>query len=204
MMMHRSLNRIGLALIAIGALTFGVARLRSSEETVPPPVTPTVIDYGTVPEFSLTSSAGQAVSLNDLRGRVWVADFIFTHCAGTCPAITGNMRRLQDTLPADTRLVSFSVDPARDTPEVLAKYAKEVGADPARWFFLTGSRQALYDLSIKGFKLAVSDTDGTADEPITHATRFALIDKEGKIRKYYDGTDLESVRQLAEDVKKML
>jgi len=87
------------------------------------------------------------------------------------------MRKLQDVLPPEIRMVSFTVDPSRDTAEVLAKYAQKFGADENRWWFLTGERQALYDLSIKGFKLALEDTGGTRTEPITHSTRFALVDR---------------------------
>src|SRR5207244_837513 len=117
-------------------------------------------------------SSGRNITLQDLRGKIWIADFIFTSCAGTCPMMSAQMRKLQDSLPADIRLVSFSVDPGRDTPAVLASYATHFGAEPQRWVFLTGDRQALYDLSIKGFKLALDDTQGSETEPITHSSRF--------------------------------
>lgn len=162
------------------------------------------INYGAVPDFSLTDETGKSVSLGDLKGKVWIADFIFTNCAGTCPQISTTMRRLQNALPAEIHLVSFSVDPARDTPEVLAKYADEFRADKTRWHFLTGEKDALYDLSIKGFKLALEDTGGTEAEPITHSTRLVLVDKDGQIRGYYGGTDEEEWKKLFTDAIKLL
>ena len=160
--------------------------------------------YYTVPEFSLTNQNGQTVTLGDLTGKIWVADFIFTNCAGTCPMMTGTMRKLQDALPEEVRLVSFTVDPARDTPQVLAEYAKSHDAASERWFFLTGGRDALYDLSIKGFKLAVDVSNGTDVEPITHSTRLVLVDRQGQIRGYYAGTEEQELERLSADVKKLL
>ncbi len=164
---------------------------------------PELLVYYPVPDFSLTNQNGQTVGLRDLQGRVWVADFIFTNCAGTCPMMTGTMRKLQDALPEEVRLVSFTVDPERDTTQVLAQYAKDHGAGE-RWFFLTGDKDALSDLSIKGFKLALDVANGTEVEPITHSTRLVLIDRKGQIRGYYGGTEEEELERLSADVKKLL
>jgi protein SCO1/2 len=139
-----------------------------------------------------------------LAGSVWVADFIFTNCGGTCPTMTETMRKLQDVLPSGIHMVSFTVDPSRDTVDVLADYARKYGADEKRWVFLTGDKQALYDLSIKGFKLALDDTSGTVAEPITHSTRFVLVDQKGVIRGYYGGTEDEELKRLSSDAKKLL
>ncbi len=160
--------------------------------------------YYSVSEFSLTSQDGQTVTLRDLAGKVWVADFIFTNCAGTCPMMTGAMRKLGEVLPEEVRFVSFTVDPARDTPPVLAEYAKSHDAATGRWFFLTGDKDALYDLSIKGFKLAVDVSTGTDAEPITHSTRLVLVDRQGQIRGYYSGTEEQELERLAIDVKRLL
>jgi protein SCO1 len=162
------------------------------------------INYGTVPDFSLIDQSGKPVMLADLRGKVWIADFIFTNCAGTCPMISGTMRRLQNSLPQDVHLVSFSIDPERDTPEVLAKYADEFRADKNRWHFLTGEKEKLHQLSIQGFKLALDETGGTDVEPITHSTRLVLVDKAGKIRGYYGGTEDEEMKRLFKDALKLL
>jgi len=157
-----------------------------------------------VPDFSLTDQTEKIVTLSNLKGRVWIADFIFTNCGGTCPLMTGKMRRLQEALPADIRMVSFSVDPERDTPKALAAYAAENGASAERWLFLTGDKQSLYDLCIKGFKLPLDTQGGTPAEPLAHSTRFVLVDKDGVIRGYYSGTEDEELTRLATDTKKLL
>jgi len=165
---------------------------------------PDLARFYPVPEFSLTDQSDKTVTLADLKGRVWVADFIFTHCGGTCPLMTDKMRKLHDQLPPEIRLVSITVDPERDTPKALAAYAAEHGAPRDRWLFLTGNKQALYDLCVKGFKLPLDPGGGTALEPIGHSTRFVLVDKEGQIRAYYDGTEEESLEQITRDVKVLL
>ena len=159
--------------------------------------------FNTVPDFTLIERSLREVSRQDLAGEVWIADFIFTHCAGTCPLMTAKMRKLQDTLPAEIQLVSFSVDPVQDTPEVLKEYAQRYGADPKRWLFLTGNKDAIYKLSIEGFKLGLDDS-GSAAEPITHSTRFALVDRQGRIRGYYGMNDETALVRLAKDVKALL
>src|SRR5689334_16521384 len=147
--MNKLAVRIGLVLIAAGVLVLAIAQglPRSQPRNNP--------EYGQVPAFNLTESSGRTVGQQELSGKVWVADFIFTSCAGSCPVMTAQMRKLQDLLPHDIGLVSFSVDPKRDTPEVLARYAQQFHADPQRWLFLTGDRQTLYNITVNGFKLAL-------------------------------------------------
>jgi len=156
-----------------------------------------------VPDFSLIDQSGAAVTLADLRGKVWIADFIFTNCGGTCPMMTDKMRKLQNTVPQEVRMVSFSVDPDRDTTKVLAAYAAEQGATRDRWLFLTGEKQALHDLCLKGFKLPLDEATGTPAEPITHSTRFVLVDREGVIRGYYSATEEDDMKRLSTDAKKL-
>ena len=165
---------------------------------------PELTRFYPVPDFSLTDQSDRTVTLNDLKGKVWVADFIFTNCAGACPMMTDKMRKLQEALPAEVRMVSITVDPSRDTPKVLAAYAAERGATPDRWLFLTGDKQVVHDLCIKGFKLPLDETGGTAAEPIAHSTRFVLVDQQGDIRGYYEATDEEDLQQLASDAKSLL
>jgi cytochrome oxidase Cu insertion factor (SCO1/SenC/PrrC family) len=169
------------------------ARMWSDRPVVPDTAALPVL--GEVPEFSLLERNGGKLGLADLKGHVWVASFVFTHCAGPCPLLTSRMaalgKRLVD-LP-DVRLVSFTVDPERDTPEVLRDYAKGYGAGEA-WFFLTGEKAPLYELIMNGFKLGIDDgsavTAGTLGPgTITHSVRFVLVDKAGGIRGYYDGTE---------------
>ncbi|HEY2379806.1 MAG TPA: SCO family protein [Terriglobia bacterium] len=165
--------------------------------------TPDLQTFYPVPDFSLTDQTDRTVTMQELKGRAWVADFIFTNCGGTCPVMTEEMRKLQATLPPNIRLVSFTVDPNRDTTKVLAAYAAEHGATRDRWLFLTGDKQALYDICIKGFKLALEDDAGTPLEPITHSTRFVLVDDQGQIRGYYSGTEDKEMSRLAADAKKL-
>jgi protein SCO1/2 len=166
---------------------------------------------GTVPEFSLVASTGQPLSRRDLAGNIWIADFIFTRCGSLCPILTAQMAKIQAALAraGDTsiRLVSFSVDPKYDTPEVLREYAARYHADPNRWTFVTGQRNALYDLIGAGFHLAVADSPQGGDTDnsglITHGDSFVLVDGSFNIRGYYHGTDAESVQQLLSDLGKL-
>lgn len=159
---------------------------------------------GEVPGFRLVDQHGAVVSHRDLAGSPWVADLIFTRCTLSCPRMTERMRALGALLPAAVRRVSISVDPDHDTSEVLAAYASSQRAD---WTFLTGERQEIWELAIGGFKLGVSETPAddprALQEPITHSTRFVLVDDRGRIRGYYDGFDGEAVRQLVRDARRL-
>ena len=163
-----------------------------------------VPDYSAVPDFTLIERSRRSVTRQDLAGQVWVADFIFTRCAGICPVMSSNMQKLQERLPGEVRLVSFSVDPSNDTPEVLTEYAKRYNADADRWLFLTGDHQAMQKLSIDGFKLALDPSGGTAAEPIIHSSRFVLIDRQGHIRGYYGTEEADALDRLIADAQKLL
>lgn len=143
---------------------------------------------GRVPDFTLIDQSGKKVSLADLKGKVWVADFIFTYCGGPCPIMTRRMRDLHRSLQTlkrpDVLTVSISVDPARDTPKVLAEYATMYRSDPYDWLFLTGDQHEIFDLSVKGFKLAAEAEQGT--DQVMHSTRFVLVDQKAQIRGYYE------------------
>lgn len=159
---------------------------------------------GRVPPFSLVDQQGEAITHRDLTGRPWVADFIFTRCALSCPMMTTRMATLDDELPPEVALVSVTVDPEHDTPEILADYAAAFGASE-RWYFLTGPEEEILGLVSAGFHLAV-DPDpppGTASpqEPIVHSTRFALVDAEGRIRGYYDGMSAQGLELLRRDLR---
>ncbi len=116
---------------------------------------------GQVPPFSLIERSGKEITLGDLKGKVWIADFIFTRCPDLCPLISGQMARLQSALADESnlKLVSISVDPEFDRPPILAQYAAQFEADPDHWYFLTGDKKAIYRLVRDGFKLAVHDPD---------------------------------------------
>jgi cytochrome oxidase Cu insertion factor (SCO1/SenC/PrrC family) len=195
------LRPLGLALgLAAGALLLAAgvtARLR----------TPLPAVYATLPDFALVDQNGRAFGSSALRGRIWIADFIFTHCGGICPAMTSRLARLRRELPDQVAFVSFTVDPTRDTPEVLARYARDFGAADS-WSFVTGPQQALYALATGGFKLEAfevpPDQQAGGDGPFLHSGKFVLVDAESRIRGYYDSSDEAAVRRLAADAHRVL
>ena len=155
--------------------------------------------FGQVPEFHLTAQSGAAFDSQTLGGHVWVADFFFTTCAGPCPMMTRDMRRLQDLTARDrggVKLVSFTVDPGYDTPPVLEAYARHFRTDPARWCFLTGERSRLDALGL-AFKL--NRVDGSLD----HSTRFVLVDRRMRVRGYYITSEEGFLPQLVRDIRQL-
>ena len=132
-----------------------------------------------------------------LLGSVWVADFMFTNCPGPCPRMSAQMRKVQQGTPAGVKLVSFSVDPQRDTPDVLVKYAARYQADPARWHFLTGDASKLDALAFSAFHL------NRVDGSLQHSTRFALVDRQARIRAYYLSDEQDAVSRVIADAKRL-
>ena len=164
----------------------------------------TVSSYSTVPSFQLVNQNGQAFGSAQLAGKIWIADFIYTTCPGPCPMISSRMSELQKPLEkTDVHLVSFSVDPEKDTPEVLRGYAEKLQAELARWDFLTGPKSTIYKLSHDGFKLAVSDGIDAEGIPV-HSTRMVLVDRHGKIRGYYDAAEADAMTKLLADTNHLL
>lgn len=163
---------------------------------------------GAVPEFSLTERSGKSVGLTALRGKIWIADFIYTSCTDTCPLQTAAMAKLQEQWSdrPELRLVSFTVDPVRDTPKVLAGYAHKFKADAERWLFLTGETDQIAQLIQAGFHLSAAPLTegGTQASVILHSPRFVLVDKEAQIRGYYDSRDGEAMKRLKADVAILL
>jgi protein SCO1/2 len=192
------MRSLALSLVALALLSACSEKMIVGTKTEPP------TKYGMVPDFDLVERSNRKVTRQDLTGKVWVADFIFTTCGGICPVMTSNMKKLQDKLFADIRLVSFTVDPTKDTPEVLTEYANRYGADKDRWLFLTGDPESIQKLSVGGFKLAMDPTGGTEVEPIVHSSRFVLIDREGFIRGYYGTEELTDLDRLIEDANNLL
>jgi protein SCO1 len=160
--------------------------------------------YGTVPSFELVNQDARPFGSTQLAGKIWIADFIFTTCPGPCPIISTRMSELQKPLvKSDVHLVSFSVDPEKDTPEVLRVYADKLRKEPLRWDFLTGARAAIYSLSRDGFKLGISDEGDDNQNPV-HSTRFVLVDRHGTIRGYYDALAADGVTKLLADTNHLL
>ena len=159
---------------------------------------------GTVPDFKLIDEHGKPITAADLRGKVWVADFIFTQCAGPCPRMTKRMGELQNFVSSapNVTMVSFSVDPNRDTPAILTAYGKQYGARPGRWRFVTGDEKAIRELAVKGFKLTVESATDTT--PIMHSTYFMLVDPAGRIRGAFNGDDAEAFARLKDALQQLL
>jgi protein SCO1 len=181
---------VGLALVAVTLLVgLALAGLRSRvAQGAPLPV------YGQIGDFTLTNQGGRAVSLADLRGRVWVADIIFTRCAGPCPKMTRQMKELQDGLPSGSqaRLVTLTTDPDFDTPPVLRAYAERFGAGTNRWMFLTGAKGEIAKLAIDSLKLtAIEKKPEDRESPqdlFIHSTIFVVADKRARLRGVFQTT----------------
>ncbi|MGA4643211.1 SCO family protein [Limisphaera sp. 4302-co] len=192
-----SLSTVGVGLVLLGltlAVLLALALVAVRRNPEPPlPV------LGTVPDFVLTNQSGIAVTRADLRGHPWVADIIFTRCAGPCPILTRRMKMLQDALPADrpVRLVTLTTDPAYDTPEVLRRYGEKFGADFRRWWFLTGAPEQIARLAVDGLKLTAleipEEQRSHPAELFIHSTTFVLVDGQGRLRASFEtvGEDVD-------------
>jgi protein SCO1 len=185
---------VGVAAAAVSQRRQRAARQESFERAAALPV------LGRVPAFTLTNRDGRAVRLSDLAGAPWIADFVFTRCVSSCPLLSARLARLDHALPPELgiRLVSFSVDPAHDTPAVLERYARSLSAS-RRWLFLTGGEEQIRRLSRQGFKLALEP--GAETEAILHSTRFVLVDAAGAIRGTYQALDPEALRRVEADAR---
>jgi protein SCO1/2 len=189
-----------IAFAVAGVLIFGASRLFKSSERRDVDAMPPI---GEVPSFSFTTQEGKKLTKEDLLGKVWVADFVFTRCTGPCPLMTSRMAELAKGIAKakDVRLVSISVDPEHDTPAVLSEYAGRMMADPSKWTFLTGPKPEIDAFARKGlFQVLAYDGKGVP----THSTRFLVIDPEGKIRKTRNLDEPELVQKLLIDVGDLL
>ena len=155
---------------------------------------------GEIPAFSLVDQDGDRFTLENVKGNVWLADFIFTTCSGPCPIMTERMGMVQhDLLEIDKlKFVSFTVNPDYDTPEVLKKYAQRFDADVSTWSFVTGKYEQIQELIVEGFKM------GDVEEIVFHSTRFALVDHEGNLRGYYSGTEPAEHGILTRDIQSLI
>ncbi|HEX6896462.1 MAG TPA: SCO family protein [Bryobacteraceae bacterium] len=153
--------------------------------------------FYSVPGFELTAQDGQPFDSRILAGNIWVADFIYTTCPGPCPRMTSQMHEVQNAVEKmpDVKLVSFTVDPKNDTPPVLTQYAHAHGAAPGRWYFLTGEPSELQRMDRDVFKL------GDLNAALEHSTRFVLVDRQSRIRGYYDTSEAGSIPKVIEDIQ---
>lgn len=176
------------------AAAVAIAGLVSCSRPQPPlPV------LGPVPAFTLTAEDGAPFSSQSLSGQVWIADFIFTRCPGPCLRMSAKMRAIQDAFRDDpsVQCVSFTVDPARDTPAVLAAYARRYQADPTRWRFLTGPQAELNRLSNDVFHL------GEIVGDLNHSTRLIVIDRQMRIRAYVSSDEPDVVARVVDVARRV-
>lgn len=165
-----------------------------------PPVA-SLPDLYAVPDFTLTAQDGREfLSTRELKGKVWVAQFIFTTCTGPCPRMTTLMSRIQEATASmpEVKLVSFTVDPTNDTPPALADYGRRYKADFTRWSLLTGERSALHFLKREAFKL------GDVDAAMNHSTRMVLIDRNMRVRAFPESDDPQAVEKAVADIRSLL
>jgi protein SCO1/2 len=162
-----------------------------------------------LPEISLTNQLGQKISWKDIHGKIIVADFFFTHCPTICPALTASMKKLQDGItntnrvgdktPEFLHLISFSIDPERDSVERLKKWADRFQINPGQWWLLTGEKKSIYNMAINEMKIGIMDGKGI-DSEFIHTDHFVLIDTNRHVRGYYHGLDEASMTKLSEDI----
>ena len=188
---------------AVAAALIGGAYL-SLKNTRPAEPSAPLEKFAMVPNFQFTDQTGSPFGSENLKGKIWVSNFIFTRCKGPCPLISTRMADLNTKLNKirdGVELVSFTVDPEYDTPAVLANYGELLGANPANWKFLTGPTTAINDFVVKGLLQPLSkEPDGTP----AHSQRFVLVDGEGWIRGFQNGDDPEVVQKLMVDIGELL
>lgn len=163
-------------------------------------------DFGTLPAFRFTRQDGRAFGSQELAGRPYVANFIFTRCPTVCPTFTRKMRDVQEgTQGAPVQLVSFSVDPTYDTPERLQAYAEKFRADGTRWSFLTGDYAVLKDTVMSGFKQLMVRNDQDPDDVVSimHGEHFVLVDARGHIRGFYRSSEPDAVERVVADARRL-
>lgn len=193
--------------ISIALCICGLAISRYVSSALSMTTTADLAIYSDIPDFSLVDHKRERVQRSDFDNRVWIASFIFTRCAGQCPMISKQLTRLQHDF-ADLksfRFVSLTVNPTYDTPDRLAEYKKHYNSADERWRLLTGDRDEVIALCMKGFRVAINeDSDGNVVEPIAHSSRLVLVDQKGRIRGYYDAMDEAAMKQLRVDARSLV
>ena len=188
-------------LAAAGLIGLAYVNLKS---TRPPSLPSNLEKISQVPAFQLTDQTGKSITLEDLKGKIWAANFIFTRCKGPCPITVLRMQDLNTKLKkvrGNVELVTFTVDPEYDTPEILKAFSEPLGADPASWKFLTGTPDAIQKIVVTGLLQPLAkEPDGTP----AHSSRIVLVDGEGWLRGYHDGLDPEAVQKLMVDIGELL
>jgi protein SCO1 len=197
---RRSFQIIIWGALGIVIATIVVAFVLSKINTQPLPV------YDDVPQFVLTNQNGSALSLDSLRGQIWLADVIFTRCPSQCLRMSSHMKELQAKLPSEVKLVSITTDPSHDTPSVLKKYAGMFSKGD-NWLFLTGDKRVINHVAVDGLKLAAEETPANErtnpNDLFIHSTKFVLVDRFGRVRGFFDGDDPTSTPEILKAVRSL-
>lgn len=200
--------RLGISVVGI-ALALSAIICFSGTGAGVPKIAPgsQLLDGKRISEFSLVRETGNTLQSKDLQDSVWLAAFTFTRCPVSCPRISATLKSLQNGLDGtQVKIVSFSVDPKFDTPEVLSKYSTKFGADPSRWWFLTGDESAIYGLIHSSFMLSVAPTtleqQKEGAEEIAHSDRIALVDRDLKLVRFYDSNSPDELRTLVTEARR--
>jgi protein SCO1 len=165
------------------------------------PANPADTLYHTIPPFAVTNQEGKLVTNDDFKGKIHVADFFFTSCPSICPKMTSQLKRIQSlSKDLDIKIISFSIDPKRDSVETLKKYAEKNGLDTKNWDLVTGDADEIYELGMDGYNLSAME-DESAPGGYLHSQMVVLVDKEGHIRGMYDGTETVEMDKLLDDIK---
>ncbi|GHB77520.1 SCO family protein [Persicitalea jodogahamensis] len=161
--------------------------------------------YNTIPDFAFVNQNGDTVTQRDVAGKIYVTDFFFTSCPTICPVMKRQMIKVYDEYKdnPDFMILSHSIDPDHDTPEVLNKYASDLGVEGTQWEFLTGPKEKIYDIG-QGHYLVTAKEDEAAEGGYIHSGAFVLVDKDRRVRGMYDGTSEEGTEKLIQDIKVLL
>lgn len=210
--MRRSKHLVGGIAVAVAAVVLagGIFALRGDGS-------PALPIYWEAPAFALVDQRGDSLRSADLGGTVWAVSFVFTNCEGVCPLITAKLARVRDALAADgllgtkARLISITVDPARDTPEVLREYGGHFGGSPpSEWAFLTGSPpESVRSMIQDGFRVTAVDpstlpADTSADYQVQHSPRVMVVDRRGRVRGTYNATDGGVIERVVADIRALV
>lgn len=191
------MQRYRAIIVALGILLLPVLFYagRYAQARLTPKILPL---YGAAPTFVLTDEAGAEYSSEDLRGKIWVADFIYTTCSTVCPVISRNLANVFHEYRDNPKvaLVSITIDPEHDTPQALAKFKESLAIHSDAWRFLTGEKAKIEELAVRGFKVA--------SEGLLHTDKFILVDQDGRVRGYYGGMERDETLRLLEDVAVLL
>ncbi|GAB3980435.1 SCO family protein [Spirosoma terrae] len=165
--------------------------------------------YNRIPAFKLIDQDSQLVDQSIVKNKIYVADFFFTRCGTICPKLSSQLTRVQDIFQENPDIVflSYTVDPEHDRSKQLKEYAQKYSAIPGKWYFLTGSKSEIYDLAMHGYYLPVVDKnvpEGKPDETFIHSQKLVLVDKQGIVRGFYDGTDKVDVDRLVLEIRVLL